>query len=227
MSRRLKGICAKLTARGTLAGHGNAGLASNFIDLAHAKIKPGGVLALVLPAAAVSGVAWEGARDLLESEYEDLTVLTIATHGQTNRSFSADTGMAEALVVASKRSPGKRAVGEKPVLFVNFHHRPRSFAEAFEMARAVRQLGKADAAGTASRREQRTHRDVHLCPPEPSRLRVSARNRPGSRCHRIDPRDASATSRLFPSAFHDPPRGPGAERSGRPGPLRMEQRRLR
>ena len=36
-------------------GHGNAGLASNFIDLAHAKVKPGGVLALVLPLAVVSG----------------------------------------------------------------------------------------------------------------------------------------------------------------------------
>ena len=31
------------------AGHGNAGLASNFLDLAHLKCRPGGILALVMP----------------------------------------------------------------------------------------------------------------------------------------------------------------------------------
>ena len=48
-------------------------------------------------------------RRLLEREYEDLAVLTIAAHGQTDRAFSADTGMAEALVVATK----SRAMDEK------------------------------------------------------------------------------------------------------------------
>ena len=149
MSGRLKGIRAKLKARGLLASHGNAGLASNFIDLAHAKIKPGGVLALVLPAVALSGGAWEDAHNLLESEYEDLTVLTIAAHGQTDRSFSADTKMAEVLVVARKRSPGQQG-GKATVLFVNLYHRPHSFAEAFEMARAVRKLGKRNRQGRLS-----------------------------------------------------------------------------
>ena len=39
------------------AGHGNAGLASNFLDLAHLKLKPGGTLALVMPLVLVSGTA--------------------------------------------------------------------------------------------------------------------------------------------------------------------------
>ena len=34
-------------------GHGNAGLASNFMDLGHRKLKQGGVIALVLPFTAV------------------------------------------------------------------------------------------------------------------------------------------------------------------------------
>ena len=85
MSKRLAEIRRRLA---NPVGHGNAGLASNFIDLAHVKTKPGGVLALVLPAACVSGSSWENARRLLESEYEDLTVLTIAAHGQTDRAFS-------------------------------------------------------------------------------------------------------------------------------------------
>ena len=138
MSRRLKRISTKLKNTGNLAGHGNAGLASNFIDLAHVKTKPGGVLALVLPAACVSGSSWKNARRLLESEYEDLTVLTIVAHGDTDLAFSADTGMAEALVVATKCHAGQQGCGE--TLFVNLYHRPRSLAEAFEMARAVCRL---------------------------------------------------------------------------------------
>lgn len=107
MSTRLRGICAKLKKNGHLAGHGNAGLASNFIDLAHGKTKPGGVVALVLPASFVSGRSWSDARGLLEHEYENLAVMTIASHGQTDLAFSADTGMAEALVVATRRAAGR------------------------------------------------------------------------------------------------------------------------
>ena len=78
------------------------------------------------------------ARRLLESEYKDLTVLSIAAHGQTDRAFSADTGMAEVLVVANKCHAGQQGCGK--TLFVNLYHRPRSLAEAFEVARAVSRL---------------------------------------------------------------------------------------
>ena len=132
MSKRLAEIRRRLA---NPVGHGNAGLASNFIDLAHVKTRPGGVLALVLPAACVSGSSWENVRRLLESKYKDLVVLTVAAHGQTDRAFSADTGMAEALVVANKCHDGQQGCGE--TLFVNLYHRPRSLAEAFEIARAV------------------------------------------------------------------------------------------
>ena len=80
MSEVLSGI------RGCLeqpVGHGNAGLASNFIDLAHAKVKPGGVLALVLPLAVVSGSAWSSARRLFARAYRDLIIVTIAAVGDT------------------------------------------------------------------------------------------------------------------------------------------------
>lgn len=133
MAKRLKEVLKRLN---TPVGNGNAGLASNFIDLAHVKVKPGGVLALVLPAVCVSGGSWQDVRDLLAREYEDVTVLTIATHGGKDRAFSADTGMAEALIVATKCSDGRKGSGK--TLFVNFYHRPRSLVEAVEMARAVR-----------------------------------------------------------------------------------------
>ena len=140
MSARLKKICTNLKKKGGyVIGDGNAGLASNFIDLAHVKVKPGGVLALVLPAACVNGDSWREVRRLLEREYEDLTVLTIATHGSTDRAFSADTGMAEALVVATKQRDGQNEE-RRETLFINLRHRPHNLAEAFEMARAVRRL---------------------------------------------------------------------------------------
>lgn len=135
MSGRLKEIRRRLS---NPVGHGNAGLASNFIDLGHVKTKSGGILALVLPASFVSGGSWEDARCLLEREYKDLTVLTIAAHGQTDRAFSADTGMAEALVVGTKCSAGQEGCEE--TLFVNFYRRPRTPAEAFEMTRTVWRL---------------------------------------------------------------------------------------
>ena len=136
MAKRLAEIRRRLA---NPVGHGNAGLASNFIDLAHVKTKPGGILALVLPAVCLSGSSWKNVRYLLENEYKDLTVLSIAAHGHTDRAFSADTGMAEVLVVATKqRDRRNKEPGE--TLFVNLYHRPHSLAEAFEVARAVCRL---------------------------------------------------------------------------------------
>ena len=143
MAKRLAEIRSRLS---NPVGHGNAGLASNFIDLAHVKTKPGGVLAVVLPAVCVSGESWKEVRRLLESEYEDLVLVTIAAHGQTDRAFSADTGMAETLIVATKcRSNWHSRRGE--TLFINLYHRPYSLAEAFEMARAADSVAAQDRQG--------------------------------------------------------------------------------
>ena len=46
-------------------GHGNAGLASYFLDLAHIKVKPGGTIAFVLPFTMTIGTSWAKARKLL------------------------------------------------------------------------------------------------------------------------------------------------------------------
>ena len=127
------------------AGHGNAGLASNFIDLAHVKAKPGGVVALVLPITAVRGGSWRAMRSLLEERYTDIAVVTVAASGSLERAFSADTGMAEALIVATKRR-GEDGAG-KPALFVNLRRRPASLLEAAETARMVARLPAASASG--------------------------------------------------------------------------------
>ena len=61
-------------------GSGNAGLASNFMDLGHSKLKDGGVLALVIPFAFVRGKSWKGAREALRAHYTDVHVTSIAAY---------------------------------------------------------------------------------------------------------------------------------------------------
>ena len=135
MSTRLKMLSAVLGS--DRAGHGNAGLASHFVDLAHAKLRPGGVLALVLPFASIAGGSWDGMRRLLDKHYTGVTVASIATHGATRRSFSADTGMAEIALVARKRPEALVASKPSPVSWPSLARRPRSITEAVEMARAI------------------------------------------------------------------------------------------
>lgn len=124
---------------GMKASHGNAGIASNFIDLAHAKLKPGGVLALIVPASLVSGAAWGAARALLAVRYEDIAVVSIAEHGDgtsEGRAFSADTGMAEVIVVATKKAGAASEVA-LDVIHAILNNRPLSPIAGIELARAI------------------------------------------------------------------------------------------
>ena len=86
--------------------HGNAGIASAFAALVDRKLRPGGVLAMVLPLSVSAGLSWKGFRELLGGAYTDLNVLSIAANGK-DMSFSSDTGMAECLVIARKLRTGE------------------------------------------------------------------------------------------------------------------------
>lgn len=87
------------------SAHGHAGMASYFVELAHRKAAETGTVALVLPLSAMSGGSWEGVRSLWRQSYRDIRVVSIAAKGSHTRSFSADTGMAECLLVARKQNP--------------------------------------------------------------------------------------------------------------------------
>ena len=56
---------APISWRKNTCYHGNAGIASAFAALAHKKLKPGGVLALVLPLSVSAGLSWQGFRKML------------------------------------------------------------------------------------------------------------------------------------------------------------------
>ena len=126
--------------------HGNAGIASAFAALGQRKLKPGGVLALVLPLSAAAGLSWQGFRQMLADDYADLEVLSIAANGR-DMSFSSDTGMAECLVVARKADLNRHSVPdhhsgesrnpETSTRFTSLRNRPSGFAPAAAIAQNV------------------------------------------------------------------------------------------
>ena len=123
MAVRLK----KLAKEG--AADGNAGLASYFIELAHRKLKDRGVLALVLPLTALSGPSWEKCRRLWRRDYGGMTVVTAADGG----SFSADTAIAECVVVCQKEA------GDGGAHFAVLDTPPKSAIEGEMLADAIEQ----------------------------------------------------------------------------------------
>ena len=112
--------------------HGNAGIASAFAALAHSKLKPSGVLALVLPLSAASGLSWQGFRQMVVQHYTDVAVLSITANGN-DMSFSSDTSMAECLVVARKVD----LMRQNRVHFTSLLSRPQGFAHAAAIATSL------------------------------------------------------------------------------------------
>ena len=115
--------------------HGYAGIASAFAALAHKKLRPGGVLALVLPLSAASGQSWQRFREMIARDYTGLIVLSLAAAENEGLSFSADTGMAECLVIARKLMPNELPDGR--AYFASLRRRPQGFAYASSMAKEM------------------------------------------------------------------------------------------
>ena len=113
-------------ATGT-AYHGHAGLGSAFAEIVFRKLKPGGVLAMVLLFTAMNGASWNKFRRLIGEKFEDVTILSIAANGH-DMSFSSDTGVAECLVIARKRHESDGAT--QLASFTSLKERPRGLAEA-------------------------------------------------------------------------------------------------
>ncbi len=107
----------KYKTDGIGAYHGNAGLATAFLDLADLKIADGGILAFVLPMTFATGSAWENARNLIRQRYTDIRIVTIAAPKSRLQSFSADTDLAECLLIARRGTPqGKNRYATSIVL---------------------------------------------------------------------------------------------------------------
>ncbi len=134
-TQRSMAALEKEYGKGTCA-HGYAGIASWFVALADRMVRKDGTIALVLPLTALQGASWQKVRQLIARSYRDAIILTIAAARPADQSFSADTGMAETMLVCreSADAPGQRG------LFVSLQRRPRSEMEATELAKAITTL---------------------------------------------------------------------------------------
>jgi hypothetical protein len=140
--QKLMAEATKRLTAGTSA-NGNAGEASAFLVLGHRKVKDRGLLALVMPLSLMVGESWEDSRTLLAKNYSDLVVVSIAGSDGTDLSFSADTDMAECLIVGRKRKPRKQSLEKKVVnraTFVVLNERPAFPMLGYSAARQIRRL---------------------------------------------------------------------------------------
>ena len=142
--KAMKALTDRL-ARGTVSD-GNAGLGTQFAAVANNMVRPNGHIALILPLSAMLGGGydnqqewtWQKLRRLLADGYSDIIVVSTAQPAAADSSFSADTDLAEVIIVArrldSDEIPTQRAH------FVNLKERPGDKMAAQETARAIRQV---------------------------------------------------------------------------------------
>ena len=115
---------------------GRAGIASAFVAIADLMVKDQGTVALVLPLTSIHGVSWQKVRKLIANEYENLVAIAIAQPKTIDQSWSADTNMAEVLLIANKRN---RSCFNKPNrgLFVSLFKRPSNQMESIEIGKQI------------------------------------------------------------------------------------------
>jgi len=120
-----------------------AGLGSVFVAAADPHLKPGGRMALVLPKALLSGVAWQKTRQLFGQRY--VLEHVIASHDPERWNFSENTDLSEVLMVARKTDepPVATDTGRSPV-FVNLWKNPTTIVEALSIAHSLSSVAAPD-----------------------------------------------------------------------------------
>jgi hypothetical protein len=130
MQTKLKRMVKQQNASASIT----AGLGSVFVALGDRKIKPGGTLALVLPRAVLSGVAWEPTRRLVENNY--WVEYIVVSHAPDHWNFSENTQLSETLFVARKTAE-KKTTGDKRTVYVNLWKQPATPIEGLAIAQSV------------------------------------------------------------------------------------------
>lgn len=122
-----------LNKKVTRVADGQAGLSSYFVELAHRMLKSKGTMGFILPATVLASPTAQKLRDMWTTEYHNLVVITIAEAKGLDCAFSADTNMAECIIVATKGKRDNTGRGK----FASLHQRPQSLLEAVEIANRV------------------------------------------------------------------------------------------
>jgi hypothetical protein len=122
--------------KGYSMSHGQAGLASDFGDLANIRLAAGGIYSTVLPQTAAHAGTWTGWRAELEKDFSDIVVIANTASNEL-QSMSADTGLSEILVVATKKASRPSAWRPASVLCVNLAAAPTTLAEGYAITQEI------------------------------------------------------------------------------------------
>ncbi len=128
-----KAMQAALNKKETYVADGQAGLSSYFVELADRMLKPNGTMGFILPATVLASPTSQEVRDMWATKYRDVVVITIAEATGFDCAFSADTDMAECIIVATKGKGNNTGRGK----FVCLNQRPQSSLEAFEITNRI------------------------------------------------------------------------------------------
>ncbi|MEM5784840.1 MAG: N-6 DNA methylase [Candidatus Aenigmatarchaeota archaeon] len=105
---------------------GKSGLSVFFLYLAYRYVKPGGIIAFVLPKNLLSGTSWFLARTLLLSKFHiKYVILSDTMKGDHN--FSEKTGLSECLIIAKRTD--KHEENEETV-FIDLLRKPKTALES-------------------------------------------------------------------------------------------------
>ncbi len=135
-----KALQATLRAKKTKVAHGTAGLVSYFVELADRKLKQGGTMGVILPITVLTSVSMQKVRDMWAHDYHAVCVVTIADADVAGCAFSADTKMAECMVVATKGT----AADTGTATFISLTERPKRLLEATVIANTINRMNGED-----------------------------------------------------------------------------------
>ncbi|RQV95236.1 hypothetical protein EH220_06460 [bacterium] len=105
MQHKLSEILKARLNNSRLRANSTAGLGSVFVAVGDRRLKNDGRMALVLPLALASGVAWKDTRDLIASDY--VLEYVVTSHDPIRWNFSDSTDLSEILLVMRKTKDPK------------------------------------------------------------------------------------------------------------------------
>jgi hypothetical protein len=145
--KHLQGELARRLRVNNLSASSTAGLGSVFSAVADRHVKDGGRLALVLPAAVMTGVAWNKTRELIEHSYE--LEVVVSSHDPHRWNFSENTDLSEVLLLARKKRRVTRTSREvsAKTQFINLWANPATSVHALAVVDAISRHGAAPIGG--------------------------------------------------------------------------------
>ena len=113
-----------------------AGMAASFVAIAKKKVKPGGRIGFVLPLTAAFAPSWIPTREMLLTEFHDIVVVAVVGGKALGKhALSADTGMEEMLLIATRNDNVHCETGT--ISYVTLREPLTSIGQARETARAI------------------------------------------------------------------------------------------